>query len=428
MISDLLVLSKSADPFHSGSPSERKRAEWFAALFERFQFKHGVHLRAIHYKLVSLKEPVLRWDGKPYEHNEDDWKRMQRASAHARYLGLVDPTAFTDQRSPEPFLFAPEPREPPDVNWYVEDFEGFSLPHIDANLHFWVNVPDVVVEGYDYDPGDQPYHIEVWSEKSTMNDILLPLCEQWHCNFVPGLGTASITRIIETLHRVASTLRMGRPVRIFYISDYDKAGRAMPVQVSRQIEFWNKKYGSETADIKLQPLVLTEEQIVEYDLPRLPGSENCELDALEAIHPGILENILESVIRQYRDEGLEEHLQEQDYEATQSAQTEWTDSAESTLIEIGAIEPEIRNIAERYSKKLRKLNEEMQSELDPLRGRIEELEIQMTEHVDDAGNLTPAVYGRVEPEKEPPDETDYLFDSQRTFLDQLAVYKRKQGK
>jgi hypothetical protein len=39
----------------------------------------------------------------------------------------------------------------------------------------------------------QPYHVEVWAEKTTMNDILVPLCSSLGTNYVSGAGYQSIT-------------------------------------------------------------------------------------------------------------------------------------------------------------------------------------------------------------------------------------------
>ncbi len=55
---DLIVLAPNNDPFYAGVPNRRERAVWFANLWERFGFHHGMHLRRIHYLLVSQAEPV----------------------------------------------------------------------------------------------------------------------------------------------------------------------------------------------------------------------------------------------------------------------------------------------------------------------------------------------------------------------------------
>ena len=60
-----------------------------------------------------------------------------------------------------------------------------------------------------------------------------------------------------------------KPCRILYVSDFDPAGGGMPVSVARQIEYAIKDHASDM-DIKLDPLILTCEQVEEYGLPRTP--------------------------------------------------------------------------------------------------------------------------------------------------------------
>ena len=75
-----------------------------------------------------------------------------------------------------------------------------------------------------------------------MNDVFVPLCRELNINFVPGVGFASITRVVEMLVERGQQ----QPVRIFYISDHDPAGEGMPVAVARQIEWWRTQYAPES--------------------------------------------------------------------------------------------------------------------------------------------------------------------------------------
>jgi hypothetical protein len=67
-VPDLLALSQQNDPFYvGGTKTTRAQAEWFAALWEEFEFTDGVHLRRIHYRLVNRAEPPTRHNGKPFK-------------------------------------------------------------------------------------------------------------------------------------------------------------------------------------------------------------------------------------------------------------------------------------------------------------------------------------------------------------------------
>jgi hypothetical protein len=94
-IASLLALSDGNDP-HYLTPGRMHKAEWFAALYREHDFSAGVHLRRIHYRLVSQEEPVAMPSGEPYENTEHCWKILSGASKDARYAGLVDVTDFTD--------------------------------------------------------------------------------------------------------------------------------------------------------------------------------------------------------------------------------------------------------------------------------------------------------------------------------------------
>ena len=81
----------------------------------------------------------------------------------------------------------------------------------------------------------QPYHVELWCEKTTVSDILDPLAQHYKLNVIPGAGEQSITSCEELMGRIEAN--GGRPVRILYLSDFDASGQSMPVAVARKLEF-----------------------------------------------------------------------------------------------------------------------------------------------------------------------------------------------
>jgi hypothetical protein len=72
-------------------------------------------------------------------------------------------------------------------------------------------------------------------EKSTMNDILLPLARKLDVTLISGVGELSITHCLALARRVREH---GRRTRILYASDHDPAGQGMPVSVARKIEYF----------------------------------------------------------------------------------------------------------------------------------------------------------------------------------------------
>jgi hypothetical protein len=286
--------------------------------------------------MVNDPDPPRKPDRKTYRNTKKDFGVLEVAATSARHLGLVAPHVLVDRRNPEPQihavyggLFVP--------SWEMTGETLLSLPHIETDLvrHISLDLPSPEVFGYDYDQSAQPYHLEVWVEKSTQNDVLEPICRALHANFVPSVGMQSITSAVRMLLRLDHLRRVSgdKPVRIFYISDFDPAGLIMPVSMARQIEFYLDHYAP-GADIKLNPIVLTKQQVIDYALPRIPiededvrkgnfedrhGEGRVELDALDALHPGALERIVREAVDPYRDKDLEDAFADTAKEAQQLA-------------------------------------------------------------------------------------------------------------
>lgn len=432
-VTALLALAPKNDPFYAGSSGSRQKAGWFARLWEQLGLSTGVHLRRMHYQLVSLPG-IKRADGLPYENTESDWSYLCEAAKQARYLGLVAPEAFVDRRNPEPHLFRQDglrrcPGWEPESVWW-------ELPRIHADLSGdldWA-LPGYRIYGYEYGEDLQPFHIEVWAEKSTMNDVLVPVCRRYGINLVTGLGFMSITSVIELLKRVADS---GKPCRVFYISDFDPAGDGMPTAVARQIEYWLHTYPLEV-DIRLNPLVLTKEQVIAYKLPRTPiketdrrkahfeecyGEGAVELDALEALCPGELARLVEAAIAQYRDEELPRKLRETRKALEEMLAEEWAATLEPCQEELEALKEEVYQVVEVYQKELQNLERRLQQDLEPYAARLESLRLAVEDAVNSAAVSVPPL---PEPEK-PAEPEDWLFDSRRSYEEQLLRYKARSG-
>jgi hypothetical protein len=275
----------------------------------------------------------------------------------------VPSDGFKDRRNPDPVLNLDEPGP---ASLSVEGEAMFTFTYGLPSFH---TLPDFV---FSQPVIAQRYQIELWIEKSTMDDdVLLPLARRFNLNIVSAIGEISYTRCRELVERA---LASGRPVRILYISDFDPAGRSMPVAAARKIEFILRQRGLDL-DIQLRPVALTHEQCIGYRLPRTPIKESerrgkafeerfgegaTELDALEALHPGELSRILEQEIRRNYDDDLKDRT------------AEAAEEFESELSEIqeGAIEPysdEIEELREQYQDLERRWEEQTQSLADEYR-------------------------------------------------------------
>lgn len=441
-IPDVLALARQNDPFFCGAPAQVVRAEWFAELWYRFGFSTGVHLRRVHYRLVSVEDAFMH-DGRRYENTLQCWGYLCDAGKYARYLGLVPAEAFEDHRNPDPNVFVTPRNSDPTPGWWRPS-DYWALPRI--------NVEDVLgdsrtlriehpyTEGYDYNSADQQFHVEVWIEKSTMNDVLLPICRDAGVNLVTSLGFQSITSTVELLQRIAS---FDKPARILYVSDFDPAGDGMPTAVARQLEFWRDAFAP-GADVALTPLVLTREQVSQYDLPRKPVKEEdlrkasfdekygdggaVELDALEALYPGVLASIVSAAIAPYRDSGFERALRITEQTAQAELIELWEEATAEQATRLARIDEEAKEIAERYRERLTALADELAAEMQPLEDELQELETLVQEAESDFDAELPE---RPTPNTDADadeDAEDWLFWSARDYGEQLGYYKmRKDG-
>lgn len=416
-VTDLIALAAQNDPFYVGTETDIRNGRWFAELWDRFGYQGNIHLRRVHYQIVSQEEPVLMLDGTPYENTMRCWNFLEMASKTARYLEYVNPRAFVDRRNPDPMIFTDWTRPVPGI-YVIGD-----LDYWDFDLPAWPRLPEYLPEGF---TPQQRYHLEIWVEKSTMNDVLQPLCERYQVNLVTGVGEQSITSTIQLVQRA---IHSNKPVRVFYVSDFDPAGRSMPVAVARKAEFYIQRYDP-SIDFRLFPVALTQEQCEIYSLPRTPikdtekrkghfedqhGTGATELDALEALHPGVLQDILKEYIFQYYDEGLWGRVRSAKADL-ENALNEWREAIlEHHQEQINALRDEYDTIRREFQDRITQHKENVTDLWQILRDYLE--------------GVKPDIDDYPVPEAEEREEVaEGLFNSQRTYLEQLHVYKAFQGK
>jgi hypothetical protein len=458
--STLVALAPANDPFYI-APARQALAHWFKNnVWDVLTPGHGVHLRRLHYAIVNLpsERRPQKLNGLPYENTDEDWLEFSSASVAARELGLADAGLFVDRRAGEPVVVHIPEDADADADLEIvggeterpapESVAAYS--YVPRRYAFPTAFPSIHVEP----PGvAEPYAIEIWAEKSTMNDILVPLAREHDVTLITGLGELSLTHCHQVVERV---LRHRRRTRILYISDFDPAGCGMPVSVARKIEHIVRRDGHDL-DIRLDPLVLTHEQVERYRLPRIPikdtdrrkdgfegryGTGATELDALEAIHPGELRRIVEQAIAIYREPG----------EAMRAEAEEVADDAQQDASEARR---EVLNERSGDIDGLRAVFDEMTAAISPhqtaLTALAAEFEARCAEHIDAINERTGAFYDQADElwaeiasdmEDCAPDLADYdwptaceadepddpLFDSTRDYVTQIDRYKAHQGK
>jgi hypothetical protein len=409
---DLLALAPANDPFYAHVPARLEAARWFADCWVRCGFAQGVHLRRTHYVLVSQSPPVLKPNGEPYQNTDNDWKFLDRASLAARYHRLVPPDAFVDRRNPDPIITVLAD------SWLstrlrVDD----CFPELALGLPEELTLPEYYLQGFE---ARQDFLVEVWVEKSTVNDILEPLARRLGFNLVSGVGEMSETAARNAVGRAAD---VRKPMRIFYCSDFDPGGRSMPVALARKIEFILADSELDL-DIVLQPIILTPEQCTHFDLPRTPiketerrsakferrfGAGATELDALEALYPGELVKIVEAEVCRYIDPTLPHRVE--------AARKEIED-------DLLILESEIQDAYDHAS---------ISERLDDLRESAERLDAEAAGVWAAIGEALEMNAPIIEPDQVPrareasPHEAP-LFDSKRDYLTQIDAYRAWQGR
>jgi len=432
-VRDLIVLANQNDPFYAGTPTDWEMARWFMELWARYGYSLAVHLRRIHYQHVSQAAPK-KHGGQPYENTEGDWGYLCNAGKYARDLGLLDAKMIVDHRNPAPTIYSysggilrPE--------YFIDDLWSLGLPSLDSTdlrLDDW-DPPELGIRGYSNAAARQPYHLEVWCEKSTMNDVLHPLCERYGVDYVTGLGFMSDRSAEDLVERAVGS---GKPTRVFYVSDYDPAGVGMPIALARRVEW--KARAIDGVDLKLLPVVLTSEQVHRYDLPRTPvkdtdrrkgkwemlhGEGAVELDALQALHPGELAGIIRPLIRRYRDATLGSRLLDAHREARdilgESVDGVWSEVSD----DVDNLRSRVEGVVGLYGARFDALVKEFEAEMQPLRDSelsLRQVIKQKIRRMDVALPLAP------EPDVAGDSGLSWLYDSSRDYLEQVQAYKEWQ--
>lgn len=441
-VEDLLAMNRHTDPFYRGQAADVAKAEWFRQVWDLLRLdrltKAGnkVHLRRVHYLLVSRSEemPPVPWcEQERYLNTLQNWKMLGITVSNARYLGIIPFNAIEDQRNPAPRRNTPwRARAEPEPTVSVK-----GDPHKDSSL-LWLprtvsyTLPEYEVEDYE---ADQRYHCEVWVEKSTVEDVLSTVCLVHRTNLMFAAGELSITQVYEAAARIAASKR---PARIFYISDYDPKGTHMPVSAGRKLEWFIHgatsplrrafvEYELAGCNVTLTPLALTEAQIAMYKLPRQPlkdqkgksewelrhGEGGVEMDALEALYPGVLAHIVRQALAPYYDKNLDARVEEAKEEAAE-------DLGEVRREVVARHQADLAAIRERYDELLEEFGprlEEVRSDLDD---QLEEIKQEMEEEA--AGRDIQEEYPVPEAEEADEDPNDALLWSERSYDEQLEEY------
>ena len=201
-VKDLLAFSPNNDPFYVGSKGQMEKAEWFNEIYDKMGRPLECHVRRAHYWFISQPIPERKKpDGSIYENTKKDENYLNLASKYARYAGLVPVENIIDRRNPKPIV---------NINIWENETPTEIKDGIDADSI----IEDIVGHFLCWNKyNTQAYHLELWCEKSTMNDVLEPIGRRHGINIVTGLGELSVTAVHQLIRRME---KLEKPVRIFY--------------------------------------------------------------------------------------------------------------------------------------------------------------------------------------------------------------------
>ncbi len=293
----MLVLQRASDPFYVGSKNQCAIAEWARDLFYLHGTSRPVHIRRLHY--FALAQPQhIRPNGNIYTNTTSSWRFLLQACKCARYLNILPYDLFIDRRAMHTCQWTTANNCSDSwKNFIRKSFEQLYYRHVSQMLS------EIM-----------PAHIEIWAEKSTAADLLEPVVSKYHIPVISSMGDISVTAVWQFIKRVENC---DKPIRIFYISDFDPSGTNMPISVSRKIEFFVRQMNlSRKLDIKLKPIMLTRTQCRRFRLPSVPlknhysksssfskyyGKMATELHALEVEKPGYICSNVERCLQKYLD-------------------------------------------------------------------------------------------------------------------------------
>jgi hypothetical protein len=422
-LADLTVLSPQRDPFRLDTRSGHINGEWFAEHLAEVSGGRPRHLRGIHYAF-SMLPGLKRPNGRRYRNDHRDWQWLgDTAAKAARWLSKVPFEAIVDERN-----------EPATI------FRGSTFstgPTIAGSLVAWLSISGAppVFDLHASEPHPtchvvvpQPYHLIVFAEKTSILDILRPIAARFGADIYPAAGEISDTRIDEM---AIDGAKDGRPMRVFAVTDFDPAGFQMAISIARKLQAFKAMLFPDL-QFEVRRIGLTAEQVQEYDLPSTPlkptelrasawrkrfGVEQTEVDALAALRPQVLADIIRQALQPFHDDTLGKRIAAAERDWTLAARKSLKSKTDSALFE-------------RLKAEAEQMVADLQQHSDDVHARIEELgerlqsslpTVKLPAAKAPVPQLDPALYGK------PLISTDWSWTEQTTALIQHKRYIEEGG-
>ena len=211
-------------------------------------------------------------NGRPYKNTTDCWLELGSSSRDARYMGLIPVEDFIDRRNDAPIIYLSDEANyldaPNSVGIFAAGCPRRGGP--DSCRRQATTMPALPGLYLSRPTTGQRFHVELWCEKTTVNDVLRTRSR---------VRTAAILfpAQVNYLRLPASTSSSGRapsgkPVRVLYQRlrsrwQIDARGGREEDRVR------DPRSNDLDIDIQVRPIILTHKQCKKYRLPRTPIKE-----------------------------------------------------------------------------------------------------------------------------------------------------------
>lgn len=451
-VKDVLFQSRGRDPLNKGTSADHKKGRWFKELWrEATDNRNGsaIHIRGLHYVVMQLErgvEPPTRCSWDRYQNTDKCYDYLTEAGVVARVLGYVPMGGILDEKNNQTVIneygtHSTNTTPPRSATRNLISKPEISIGDVEMNFSDTDDLIDGVarsvrksaLNSVSFDTvSQQPYHIELWSEKA-LPDAVRDAAKRSGVNaIVEGQGHLSYTVAHDFVRRVEDA---GKPAVVFFLADFDPAGDTMPGAMASKVS-WMDLADAVNERVIISRLALTADQVEKYDLPREPlDPSQMQSDAYESMsddwtdrHDGVVElsaleadldnycRIIRDGVSSVTDDTIPERNQDRINQYVDDVESETTDALEKCEDlddKVDAVEEWV---------------EEANSELDDARETLSSLREVINEdpRVDTFENtinhtLWNLDLGGVNPpegEAEPPE--DPLYDSNRPYLDNLA--------
>lgn len=410
-LTDFTVLSSAKDPYRIDTDANRRDGAWLAKQLTRFYGQtRTAHWRGLHYAIVAAGN-VRKPNGEVYRNTEDDWIWLsEKAGKPARWLGYISFDRIIDQRNAPPIIHR-RPKVAPGAHLFI----GLNVDIPDADDI--KPLPHAV--GF---VARQAFQFCIFGEKSSLEEILLPIAVEFEADLYLPTGEISDTLV----YRIARDANAdGRRLVMFTLADCDPSGWQMSVSIGRKLQAFRDLLFPDLR-VEMVPVALTPEQVGELGLPSTPlkeeekrgdrwreefGVEQTEIDALttpEQQRQGTLADIVRQAFDVYIDSTLSERVND--------AEAEWIVDAQE------AIDEQID------ADTLEEIRAEAATKLEQLREQIDEINEQLNLVAGDHFTLPPIEVPEPEVDLEDGRQALVLFDDDWVEATKKLIERKSYGK